>query len=109
MAKDNSRILSLIEKGKTSQEIRKVTRLPIMRIAGVRAAYTKSKAKRGKRKVSAGKTPSRRIDLHGGSDAHKLVVALLKKNVDVKVIAAAAQRPVGAISAIKAHITMKTY
>lgn len=104
MSKDNSRIVAMIEKGKTSEEIRKVTRAPMMRIAGVRAAHT-----RYSNSTRPTKTASRKIELTAGSDAHKLVTALLKKDVDTKLIAAASGNSPSVISAIKAHITMGTY
>lgn len=107
MAKDNSRIVSMIEKGKTSEEIRKITRAPMMRIAGVRAAHTRYGT--STKSVKAPKTSSRKIELTPGSDAHKLVTALLKKNVDAKLIAEASGNSPSVISAIKAHITMGTY
>lgn len=101
MAKDNSRIVALIEKGKTSEEIRRVTRAPMMRIAGVRAAHTRE----GRRLQSR----LYKIELLQGSDAHKLVTALLKKDVDPNVIAAASGNSPRVIHSIKAHITMGTY
>lgn len=107
MSKDNSRILAMIEKGKTSEEIRKVTRVPMMRIAGVRAAHTRYTSPA--RSIKAPKSQGRKIVLTAGSDAHKLVTALLKKDVDAKLIAAASGNSPSVISAIKAHITMGTY
>lgn len=104
MSKDNSKIVALIEKGKTSEEIRRVTRAPMMRIAGVRAAHTRYSSSTRSTKAAA-----RQIQLTPGSDAHKLVTALLKNNVDAKLIAAASGNSPSVIRAIKAHITMGTY
>ena len=100
MAKDNSKILEMIERGHTTQQIRRATRMPIMRIAGVRAAHTKAKAKNHA-------TPS--ISLKPATDSHKLVTQLLNLGVDAKLIAAASGRSPSVICAIKAHITMGTY
>lgn len=107
MAKDNSKILSMIEKGHTSEEIRKATRAPMMRIAGVRAAHTRYQVKRIPSKVKA--AAKGKIALKSGSDAHTLVTKLLKLGVDAKVIAQASGQSIPVVSAIKAHITMGTY
>jgi hypothetical protein len=90
MAKDNSKILSLIENGKTSDEIRKITRAPMMRIAGVRAAHTRYSSRKTSTppKLATRKATSK-IELKAGSDAHRLVTALLKLQVDGKTIAKA--------------------
>lgn len=103
MSKDNSKIVSLIESGKTSAEIRKLTRAPMMRIAGVRAAHTRRSSQKS---VPVSKKNIRKIDLIHGSDAHRLVTALLKMNVDTKVIARASGNAPRTIVAIKAHVTM---
>lgn len=102
MGKDNSKILSMIERGHSSKDIRKATRAPIMRIAGVRAAYTRAQGKKVEKK-------SDQIDLKVGTDAHTLVTRLLKQGVAVETLAAATGQSTRVIAAIKAHITMGTY
>jgi len=105
MAKDNSRILSMVERGYTSREIRKATRAPIMRIAGIRAAHTRAKVRRASTKLST----SNKISLKLGTDAHRLIVALLKQDVELSVLAKASGYSKETIGAIKAHVTMGTY
>lgn len=99
MSKDNSRILTMIEKGKTSQEIRRATRAPIMRIAGVRAAHTRYGKSRKELPASG-----RKIPMPTGSNVHNLVIALLRKGVDTKVIAAASGNSIHVIRGIKARM-----
>jgi hypothetical protein len=49
------------------------------------------------------------ITLKVGTDAHKLVIRLLKAGVDREVLARASGKSLHVIGAIKAHVTMGTY
>jgi hypothetical protein len=53
--------------------------------------------------------PVGRIPLTPGSDAHSLVVRLIKAGVGTKTLAASSGQPVQAIAAIRAWITMGRY
>lgn len=51
----------------------------------------------------------RKIDLKSGTDAHRLVVNLIKLKIDQKILMKATGRTKQELAAIKAHITMGTY
>ena len=50
-----------------------------------------------------------KIDVKAGTDAHRLVVNLIKLGVESKVLMKATGRSRQEIAAIRAHITMGTY